>query len=271
MVQSVRPSVRLSVTPFWLCSHHRIIMKFSGVITNDKSDVHAKGQGQRSKVKVTEVTTQLNRFRTVTPVWIHIWWWNDAYSLTMLRRGALLVLKVICQISETETETETSLFNTTWHYTDAWYQTYMTVLMYYSVLNLISNTSLHVGRPLLRPCLVAYTEATLARQKYSATNEKCWHHFRILIVDKWSVVWNECKKNREFLMTGWKSPWSLATWLVISDWYIGEVIQQLSIEAMASYSNSTKPLPQLRIEYILLITSSSTTHYVCFLSDTVYN
>ena len=65
MVQSVRlsvrpsvcPSVRLSVTPFWLCSHHRIIMKFSGIITSDKSDVHAKGQGQRSKVKVTEVTT----------------------------------------------------------------------------------------------------------------------------------------------------------------------------------------------------------------------
>ena len=67
MVQSVRPSVRLSVclsvrlsvTPFWLCSHHPIIMKFSGVITSDKSDVHAKGQGQRSKVKVTEVTTQI--------------------------------------------------------------------------------------------------------------------------------------------------------------------------------------------------------------------
>ena len=99
MVFSVRLSVCLSVTPFWLCSHHRIIMKFSGVITNDESDVHAKGQGQRSKVKVTEVTTQLNRFRTVTPVWIHIWWWNDAYSLMMLRRGALLFLKVICQIS----------------------------------------------------------------------------------------------------------------------------------------------------------------------------
>ena len=96
---SVCLSVCLSVTPFWLCSHHRIIMKFSGVITNDKSDVHAKGQGQRSKVKVTEVNTQLNRFRTVTPVWIHIWWWNDAYSLMMLRRGALLFLKVIRQIS----------------------------------------------------------------------------------------------------------------------------------------------------------------------------
>ena len=95
----VRPSICPSVTPFWLCSHHRIIMKFSGVITNDQSKVHAKGQDQRSKVKVTEVTTQLNRFRTVTPVWIHIWWSNDAYSLMVLRRGALLVFKVIHQIS----------------------------------------------------------------------------------------------------------------------------------------------------------------------------
>ena len=96
---SVCPSVCPSVTPFWLCSHHRIIMKFSGVITRDQGKVHAKGQGQRSKVKVTEVTTQLNRFRTVTPVWIHIWWWNYTYGLMLLRRGALLFLKVIRQIS----------------------------------------------------------------------------------------------------------------------------------------------------------------------------
>ena len=86
MVQSICPSVclfvrlsvclsvRLSVTPFWRCYHHRIIMKFSGVITKDQGKVHGKGQGQRSKVKVTDVTTQLNSFRTVTPVWIHIWW-----------------------------------------------------------------------------------------------------------------------------------------------------------------------------------------------------
>ena len=87
---SVCPSVSLSVTPFWLCSHQRIIMKISGVITNDQSKVQAKGQCQRSKVKVTQVTTQLNRIRTVTPVWVDIWWWNDAYSLMMLRRGALL-------------------------------------------------------------------------------------------------------------------------------------------------------------------------------------
>ena len=96
---SVCPSVCLSVTPFWLCSHHRIIMKFSGVITTDQGNVHAKVQAQRSDVKVTEVATQLSRFRTVTPVCIHIWWWNDTYSLMLLRRGALLFLKVIRQVS----------------------------------------------------------------------------------------------------------------------------------------------------------------------------
>ena len=91
-------SVRLSVTPFWLCSHYRIIMKFSGVITRDQGKVHAKGQGQRSTVKVTEVTTQRNRFWTVTPVWIHIWWWNYTYSLMLLRRGALMFLAATKQL-----------------------------------------------------------------------------------------------------------------------------------------------------------------------------
>ena len=96
---SVRPSVCLSVTPFSPCSHYRIIMKFSGVITMVRSDVHAKGQGQRSKVKVTEVNTQLSRFRTLTPVWIDIWQWNHAHSWKQHRRGALLFFKVIRQIS----------------------------------------------------------------------------------------------------------------------------------------------------------------------------
>ena len=87
---SICPSVCQSVTPFSLCSHHCIIMKFSGVITMDRSDVRAKAQGQRSKVKVTEVTTKLSRFRTVAPVWIHIGQWNHAHSLKYHRRGALL-------------------------------------------------------------------------------------------------------------------------------------------------------------------------------------
>ena len=58
-----------------------------------------KVRGQRSKVKVTEVMTPLTRSRTVTPVWIHIWWWNDAQSLMLLGRGALLFFRVIRQIS----------------------------------------------------------------------------------------------------------------------------------------------------------------------------
>ena len=60
---SVCLSVCLSVTPLSLCSSHRIIIKFSGVIAIDKSDVHAKGQGQRSKVKVKEVKTNF------APIW----------------------------------------------------------------------------------------------------------------------------------------------------------------------------------------------------------
>ena len=136
-----------------------------------------------------------------------------------------------------ETETETSLFNTTWHYTDAWYQTYMTVLMYYSVLTWYKILACMLG-DFCEDHFWSLTQRPHWRDKKdSATNEKCWHHFRILIADKWSVVWNECK-NREFLFTGWKSLWSLATWLVISDRYIGEVILQLSIEAMASHSNT---------------------------------
>ena len=102
MVFSVCSSVCPSITPIPLCYPHHI-MKFSGVITNDQSKVHAKGQGQRSKGKVTEVTTQLNSFQTVTPAWIHIWWWNHAHSLLLLRRGALLIFKAIRQISRSHT------------------------------------------------------------------------------------------------------------------------------------------------------------------------
>ena len=75
---SVRPSVRLSV--YVPSSYHHEIFRSS-----ERSDVHAKGSDSRS-------LTQLYRFRTVTPVWIHIWWWNG--SLIMVRRGALLFFKV---------------------------------------------------------------------------------------------------------------------------------------------------------------------------------
>ena len=95
---SVRPSVRLSVRHTFLTMspssyHHEIFRSYY------QWQQWRPCKRSKSKVKVTEVATQLNRFRTVTPVWIHIWWWNDAYSLIMLRRGALLFFKVIRQIS----------------------------------------------------------------------------------------------------------------------------------------------------------------------------
>ena len=43
-----RPSVHLAVTPLWQCCCHRITTQFSGVLTIDKIDVYAKGQGQWS-------------------------------------------------------------------------------------------------------------------------------------------------------------------------------------------------------------------------------
>ena len=79
---SLRPSVHLSARHTFLTmfpsSYHHEIFRSYYQFTNDRSDVHAKGQGQRSKVKVTEVITQLSCFQTVTAVWIHIWWWTDA-------------------------------------------------------------------------------------------------------------------------------------------------------------------------------------------------
>ena len=104
MVQSVRLSVRLSVCPsvchtfltmFPSSYHHEIFRSYYQwqkwrPCKRSRSEV--KGQGHRGH-------DPNFRFRTVTPVWIHIWWWNDTYSLMLLRRGALLFFKVIRQIS----------------------------------------------------------------------------------------------------------------------------------------------------------------------------
>ena len=61
-------SVCLSVTPFSQCLYHCIIMKSSGVITIGKNDVHAKGQGQRSRSQ---------RSKNILPP---IWSFLDSYS-----------------------------------------------------------------------------------------------------------------------------------------------------------------------------------------------
>ena len=60
---SMNGSVHPSVCPsqIFRCLCHRIIMKFSEVIIIDKSDVHAKSQGQRSKGKVKELKRNFNQ------------------------------------------------------------------------------------------------------------------------------------------------------------------------------------------------------------------
>ena len=107
---SVSPSVRLShlfdYVPIIVSSWHLLEL-------SPRTRVRSM-----SKVKVTEITTQLNRFRTVTPVWIHIWRWNDTYSLMLLRRGALLFFKVIRQISRSHAALKIVEFDPDWAFQD---------------------------------------------------------------------------------------------------------------------------------------------------------
>ena len=96
---SVRLSVRLSVRrhtflPMFPSSYHHEIFR-----SRYQWRKWRPCKRSMSKVKVTEVNSQLSRFRTVTPVWIQVSWWNDAQSLMLLRIGALLFFKVIRQIS----------------------------------------------------------------------------------------------------------------------------------------------------------------------------
>ena len=96
---SACPSVRLSVCLSHLFDYVPIIVSswnFQELLP--MTEVHAKDQSQMSRVKVTEVNIQLSRFRTLTPVWLHVWWWNDAQSLML----HYCFFKVIRQISRTQ-------------------------------------------------------------------------------------------------------------------------------------------------------------------------
>ena len=69
--------------------------------------IHIVFQGYPSNFKVAwdkklPILTQIERFRTETPVWIQWWLWNDAQSLKHHRRGAVLYFKVNRQISRSQ-------------------------------------------------------------------------------------------------------------------------------------------------------------------------
>ena len=97
-----RPSVRLSTR---LSVRHALFTTFPSSYHHEIFRSYYHGQKwcqckrSRSKVKVTEVKPQLSRFRTITPVWIHIWKWNHVHSLKWHSRGVLLFFKVLCEIS----------------------------------------------------------------------------------------------------------------------------------------------------------------------------
>ena len=71
---------------------------YLGEVSYCLSRSSVKFQGHPGQKK-SPILTRIGRFRTVTPVWIHRWLWNDAQSLILYKRGVLLFFKVIHQIS----------------------------------------------------------------------------------------------------------------------------------------------------------------------------
>ena len=94
--QCVRPSVHLSVC---LSVHHTFFTMFPSLYHPEIFELLPMTDVMSMQRSRSEVMTPLSHFRTVTPVLIHIWRWNDAQNLMLLRRGALLFFKVIRQIS----------------------------------------------------------------------------------------------------------------------------------------------------------------------------
>ena len=66
-------------------------------LTKVMSMQKVKVRGRRSRSQRSK--TQVINFRTVTPVWVHIWQWNNALSLMWHKRDALLLFKVVRQNS----------------------------------------------------------------------------------------------------------------------------------------------------------------------------
>ena len=98
--------VYICMNESWLLTSGSIVSswKFQESLLWTEKGVHTKGQGQRSKVKATGVKNPLSRFRIVTPVWIHIWWWNDSQSLMLHRSRSYCFkrssVKFICHTAQ---------------------------------------------------------------------------------------------------------------------------------------------------------------------------
>ena len=118
-----------------------------------------------TRLKKSSILTKIGRFRTVTPVWIHWWLWNDAQSLKQHNRGALLFFKVIRKISSSHDKklpilTQSEHFRTVtpirihqWNWNDAqslvWYR--RGALLFSKVIPQISRSNTTKKSPIFLP------------------------------------------------------------------------------------------------------------------------
>ena len=115
---SVRLSICLSICPSGCLSYlfHcassviALLWDFQELLPLKKSDVHSKGQGQRSRSqRAKQFFPQCGRFWTVTPVWMNRWLRNYAQSLKWCRRGAIFFQGHLSNFKVTRAEKSTIL------------------------------------------------------------------------------------------------------------------------------------------------------------------
>ena len=113
-----------TVTPVWIHMYGDEMMHKAWCCLEEVPYCSSRSfdQGHPSNFKVTRLKNHWfwpklgvsRQNRTVTPVWIHHWLWNDAQSLKQHRRGALLFFKVMRQFSRSRRTKKIANFYPTW-------------------------------------------------------------------------------------------------------------------------------------------------------------
>ena len=141
--------------------------------------------------KKTSILTQIGRFQTVTPVWIHRWLWKVTQSLKQQRRDALLFSKVIQQISR-------SLGGKT-----------SPILTQIERFWTIGRSQL--SNPSGLPCLLLSTYKTIAF--HNTTNDGCWSARIVIVIYNNQILYEfeACRKcGVDFIHTHLASPYANA-------------------------------------------------------------
>ena len=94
------PDCKFSLIYRWLWNDAQSLRRYRRSALLFSKIVHQISRSQGTKK--SQNLTLIGRFRTVTPVWIHRWLWNEAQSLTWYRREVLLFFTVIHQISTSQ-------------------------------------------------------------------------------------------------------------------------------------------------------------------------